>query len=116
MFVKNVKIEQFFTYFPSMKVIVGYGSYFKILFHIQYFNINFCAVQRGALGSFKPLSDGVMYLYLYINIHTDSRRRPETNFGCSLCKNHPCNELCFAHFHAKIQNILKVLRKPSLAT
>ena len=72
--------------------------------------INFYAVQRGTLGSFKPSSDGVMYLYLYINIHTDIGRRPETNFGCSLCKSHPCNELCFAHFHAEIQNILKILR------
>ena len=40
--------------------------------------INFYAVQRGSQRSFKPVSDGVMNLYLYINIHTDSGKRPET--------------------------------------
>ena len=56
---------------------------------------NFYAVQRGALGSFKPISDGVINLYLYISIHTDSGRMLETIFGCSLCKTQPCNKLCF---------------------
>ena len=37
----------------------------------------------------------VIHLYPHINIHTDSGRRPETIFGCSLCKTHPCNKLCF---------------------
>ena len=50
---------------------------------------NFYAVQRGAPQSFKPVSDGVINLYLCINIHTDIGRRPETIFGCSLCKTHP---------------------------
>ena len=54
---------------------------------------NFYAVQRDALESFKQLFDGVINLYLHINIHADSWRRPGTNFGCSLCKNHPCDEL-----------------------
>ena len=66
---------------------------------------NFHAVQRGAPRSFKPVSDGVINLYLYTDIHTDSGRRPETTFGCSLCKAHPCSELCFAQFHAKIHNM-----------
>ena len=30
----------------------------------------FYSVQRGAPQSFKPVSDGVINLYLYINIHT----------------------------------------------
>ena len=68
---------------------------------------NFYAVQKGTPRLFKPVSDGVIYLYLYINIHTDSGRSPETIFGCSLCKSHPYNELCFAQFHAKIQDIKK---------
>ena len=72
---------------------------------------NFYAVQRGAPGSFKQLSDGVINLYLYINIHADSGRRPGTNFGYTLFKNRPCNELCFAHFHAKIKNIKKKKKK-----
>ena len=66
---------------------------------------NFYAVQRCAPRSFKPVSDRVVNLYLYTNIHTDSGGRPEATFGCSLCKNHPCSELCFAQFHAKIHNI-----------
>ena len=41
---------------------------------------NFYAVQRCAPQSFKPVSDRVINLYLYTNIHTDSGRRPETNF------------------------------------
>ena len=69
--------------------------------------INIYAVQRGVPRSFKPVSDGFINLYLYINIHRDSGRSPETIFGCSLCKTHPCNELCLAQFHAKIQNIKK---------
>ena len=75
---------------------------------------NFYAVQRGTPRSFKPVSDGVINLYLYINIHTDSGARPKTIFGCSLCKTHPCNELCSARFHAKIRNIKKQTRKGSL--
>ena len=55
----------------------------------------FFTVQRGAPRSFKPVSNGVINLYLYINIHTDGGRKPETIFGCSLCKTHPCNKLCF---------------------
>ena len=51
---------------------------------------DFYAVQRGSALSFKPVSDGVMNLCLYINIHTDSGKGPETIFGCSLCKSHPC--------------------------
>ena len=35
---------------------------------------NFYAVQRGATRSFKPVSDRVINLYLYTNIHTDSGR------------------------------------------
>ena len=66
---------------------------------------NFYAVQRCAPQSFKPVSDRVINLYLYTNIHTDSGRKPETIFGCSLCKTHLCSELCFAQFHAKIHNI-----------
>ena len=66
---------------------------------------NFYAVQRGAPQSFKPVSDRVINLYLYINIHTNSGRRPETNFGYFLCKAHLCTvvavDSCFAHFHAK---------------
>ena len=52
---------------------------------------NFYPVQRGAPQSFKPVSDGVinLHVYLYINIHTDSGRRLETIFGCSLCKTSP---------------------------
>ena len=50
---------------------------------------NFYAVQRGASRSLKPVSDGVINLYLYINIHPDSGTRPETIFGCSLCKTQP---------------------------
>ena len=65
------------------------------------------AVQKGIPRSFKPVSDWVIHLYLYINIHTESGRSPETIFGCSLCKTYPCNELCFAQFHAQIQNIKK---------
>ena len=42
--------------------------------------INFYAVQRGSPRSFKPVYDGVMNLYLYINIQTDSGKRPETIF------------------------------------
>ena len=68
---------------------------------------NFFAFQRGTPRSFKPLTDEFINLYLYTNIHTDSGRSPETIFGCYLCKTHPCNELCFAQFHAKIQNIKK---------
>ena len=41
---------------------------------------NFYAVQRGAPGSFKTDSHGTISLYLYINIHTDCGRRPETLF------------------------------------
>ena len=44
---------------------------------------NFYAVQRCAPRSFKPVSDRVVNLCLYTNIHTDSGRRPETIFGCS---------------------------------
>ena len=72
--------------------------------------INFYAVQSGSPRSFKPISDGVMNLYLYINNHTDSRKKPETIFGCTLCKTHPCNKLCFAQFHAKIHNIKKKIK------
>ena len=61
---------------------------------------NFDAVQRRVLRSFKPVSDGVIDFYFYINIHTDSGRRPETIFGCSLCETHPCNELYFSHFYS----------------
>ena len=68
---------------------------------------NFYAVQRCAPQSFKPVSDRVINLYFYTNIHTDSGRRPETIFGCSICKTHPCSELCFAQFHAKIHIIYK---------
>ena len=68
---------------------------------------NFNAVQRGAPRSFEPVSDKVINLYLYTNIRTDSGRRPETIFGCTLCKTHPCSELCFAQFHAKIHNIYR---------
>ena len=39
---------------------------------------NFYFVQRGASRSLKPVSDVIINLYLYINIHTDSGRRPET--------------------------------------
>ena len=49
---------------------------------------NFYAVQRGAPRSFKPVSYGVINFYLFINIHTDSGKRPETIFGCSLFKSH----------------------------
>ena len=56
---------------------------------------NFYAVQRGSPQSFKPVSDGVMNLYLYINIQTDSGRRPETIFGCSLCKTHTLQYILF---------------------
>ena len=69
------------------------------------------AVQKGTPRSFKPVSDWVINLYLYINIHTDMGRSPETIFGCSLCKTHPCNELCCAQFHAKIKNIKKKKEK-----
>ena len=69
--------------------------------------INFYAFQRCAPRSFKPVSDRVINLYLYTNIHTDIGRRPETIFGCSICKTHPCSELCFAQFHAKIHNIYR---------
>ena len=55
----------------------------------------FYAVQRGAPRSFKQVSNGVINLYLYINIHKDGGRRPETIYGCSLCKTHPCNKICF---------------------
>ena len=68
--------------------------------------INFL-FQRGSSRSFKPVSDGVMNLYLYINIHTDRGKRPETIFRCTLCKTHPCNELCFAQSRAKIHSIKK---------
>ena len=71
---------------------------------------NFYAVQRGVPRSFKPVSDRVINLYLYTNIRTDSGRRPETTFGCSLCKTHPCSEICFAQFHAKIHNIYRKKR------
>ena len=70
---------------------------------------NFYAVQRGTPRSFKPVSDGIINLYLYTNIHTDKGRRPQTIFGWSVCKTHPFSELCFAHFHAKIHNINKRL-------
>ena len=68
---------------------------------------NFYAVQRGSSQSFKPVHHGAMNLYLNINIHTDRGRRPEAIFACSLCKTHPCNELCFAQLHAKIRNMKK---------
>ena len=42
---------------------------------------NFSAVQRGASRSLKPVSDGVINLYLYINIYIHSGRLPETIFG-----------------------------------
>ena len=71
---------------------------------------NFYAGQRGAPRSLKPVSNRV----LYTNIHTDSGRRPETIFECSLCKTHPCSELCFAQVHAKIHNIYKKNTKGSL--
>ena len=54
---------------------------------------NFYAVQRGKPRSFMAVSDGVINLHLYINIHTDSGRSPETIFGCSLCKTHTWNTL-----------------------
>ena len=72
---------------------------------------NFYAVQRGAPWSFKPVSDRVINLYLYTNIHTGSGRRPDTIFGCSLCKTDPCSELCFAQFHAKIHNIYRKIKR-----
>ena len=50
---------------------------------------NFYAVERGPPWSFMPVNDGVINLYLYINNHTDSGRRPETIFVCSLSKTHP---------------------------
>ena len=50
---------------------------------------NFYSVQRGLPQSFKPVSDGVIYLYLYINIHTDIGRSQETIFGYSLSETHP---------------------------
>ena len=43
----------------------------------------FYAVQRGAPRSFKPVSDGFINLYLYINNHIDSGRRPEIIFAFS---------------------------------
>ena len=64
---------------------------------------NFYAVLRAVPRSFKPVY-GITNLYLYINIHRDSGWRSDTVFGCSLCKTHPCNGLCFAQFHAKIHN------------
>ena len=72
---------------------------------------NFYALQRDALQSFKPISDGVINLYLYINIHTANGRRPETIFDCSLCKTHPCNKLCLkkkfspAHLNVTERNV-----------
>ena len=41
---------------------------------------NFYAVQRGTPRSFKPVSDGVINLYLYINIHTDSGREVQRQY------------------------------------
>ena len=64
---------------------------------------NFYAVQRGAPGSFQPVSDRFINLYLHTNIHTGQGQVLDV----PLCENHPCNELCFAHFRAKIQNIKK---------
>ena len=72
--------------------------------------INFYAVQRGSQRSFKPVSDGVMNLYLYINIHTDSGKRPETILDVPYKKTHPCNKLCSAQFHAKIHNMKKNIK------
>ena len=46
---------------------------------------NFYAVQIGAAQSFKLASDGVINLYLQINIHTDSGTRPETIFQACNC-------------------------------
>ena len=47
---------------------------------------NFYAVQRGAPRSFKPVSDRVINLYLYTNIHTNSGRRPETIYDVPYVK------------------------------
>ena len=66
---------------------------------------NFYAVQRGATRLFMPVSDGVIILYLYINIHTVCGRRSGTIFLCSLCK----ISLYFAHFHAKIHNMKRFI-------
>lgn len=35
---------------------------------------------------------------------TESGKRPETVFGCSLCNTHLCDEMCFGRFH---KNLLK---------
>ena len=68
---------------------------------------NFYAVQRRAPRSFKPVSDVVINLYLYTNIHTDSGIRPEIIFGCSLCKIHPLQWTLFCSIPYKSSYHLK---------
>lgn len=38
------------------------------------------------------------------NRRTESGKRPETVFGCSLCNTHLCDNVCFAKFHQNILN------------
>ena len=55
-------------------------EFFKLFITKMAEQTNFNVVQRGAIRSFKPASDVVINVYLCINIHTDTGRRPETIF------------------------------------
>ena len=67
---------------------------------------NFYAVQRGSPRAFKPLSDGIINLFHYTNIHTDSGEDQRQILDVPYVKITLAIN-CFAHFHAKIQNIKK---------
>ena len=64
----------------------------------------------------QDLSSSYLMGHKFIPLHQHSMQTVGEGQGQILdvsyrCKNHPCKELCFAHFHAKIQNIKKKKRK-----
>ena len=69
---------------------------------------NFYAVQREALRSFKPVSDGVinLYHYNYINIHRQWEKARDNFLMFSMLNSFAMNSV-FARFQDKIHNIKK---------
>ena len=82
------------NYSRSLRILIYYSSppldFFQTFITDDFVTemaeqTNFYAVQIGAPQSFKLVSDGVINLYLHINIHTDSGTRPETIFQACKC-------------------------------
>ena len=69
----------------SLRILMYYTPFFKLFITDNFVTkmaeqTNFYAAQRGSPRSFKPVYDGVINFYLYINIHTDSWEKARDSF------------------------------------